>query len=233
MRTLGLLGGMAWPSTVEAYRAINTAVAEELGGAHSAPLIVWSFDFAEVEALQSSGRWDAAGALLADAARRLEVAGAEGLMLCTNTMHRVADAIEAEVSIPLLHIADATAAAIVADGGVRVGLLGTRFTMEEDFYRDRLSARGLEVVLPDADDRATVHRVIYEELIHGHLTTTSRAAYRAIVHRLVQRGVHGVIAGCTEIELLLGPEDVPVPYYPTTGLQVAQAVAWLLADDAA
>jgi len=170
---------------------------------------------------------------LAQVRARSRDIGAEGLMLCTNTMHRVADAIEAEVSIPLLHIADATAAAIVADGGVRVGLLGTRFTMEEDFYRDRLSARGLEVVLPDADDRATVHRVIYEELIHGHLTTTSRAAYRAIVHRLVQRGVHGVIAGCTEIELLLGPEDVPVPYYPTTGLQVAQAVAWLLADDAA
>lgn len=231
MRTLGLLGGMAWPSTVEAYRAINTAVAERLGGTHSAPLIVWSFDFAEVEALQASARWDAAGALLADAACRLEIAGAEGLMLCTNTMHRVAEAIEAEVSIPLLHIADATAAAIVADGGVRVGLLGTRFTMEDDFYRDRLSARGLEVVLPDADDRATVHRVIYEELIHGRLTTDSRAAYRAIVDRLVQDGVQGVIAGCTEIELLLGPEDVPVAYYPTTSLHAAQAAAWVLGED--
>lgn len=152
-------------------------------------------------------------------------------MLCTNTMHRVAEAIEAEVSIPLLHIADATAAAIVADGGVRVGLLGTRFTMEDDFYRDRLSARGLEVVLPDADDRATVHRVIYEELIHGRLTTDSRAAYRAIVDRLVQDGVQGVIAGCTEIELLLGPEDVPVAYYPTTSLHAAQAAAWVLGED--
>ena len=231
MRTLGLLGGMAWPSTVEAYRAINTAVGARLGGAHSAPLIVWSFDFAEVEALQASGRWDAAGVLLADAAHRLEVAGAEGLMLCTNTMHRVAEAIEAAVAIPLLHIADATAAAVLADGGPRVGLLGTRFTMEDGFYRDRLSAHGLEVVVPEADDRATVHRVIYEELIHGRLTTSSRDAYRAIVDRLVERGVEGVIAGCTEVELLLGPEDVPVAYYPTTSLHAAQAAAWVLADD--
>ncbi len=233
MRTLGLLGGMAWPSTMEAYRAVNTAVAARLGGTHSAPLIVWSFDFAEVEALQASGRWEVAGALLADAARRLEVAGAEGLMLCTNTMHRVADQIEAAVAIPLLHIADATAAAVRADGGLRVGLLGTRFTMEDDFYRDRLRARGLDVVVPEADDRAIVHRIIYEELIHGRVTAPSRAIYRAVVGRLVERGVHGVIAGCTEIELLLGPEDVPVAYYPTTGLQVAQAVAWLLTDDRA
>jgi aspartate racemase len=231
MRTLGLLGGMAWPSTIEAYRTINATVAARLGGAHSAPLIIWSFDFAEVEALQTSGRWDDAGALLADAAHRLEVAGAEGLMLCTNTMHRVADVIEAAVAIPLLHIADATAAAIRADGGVRVGLLGTRFTMEDDFYRDRLSAHGLQAVVPEADDRATVHRVIYEELIHGRVTTSSRAAYRAIVDRLVARGVDGVIAGCTEIELLVGPEDVPVAYYPTTSLHAAAAAAWVLSDE--
>jgi aspartate racemase len=231
MRTLGLLGGMAWPSTIEAYRTINTAVAARLGGAHSAPLIIWSFDFAEVEALQASGRWDDAGALLADAARRLEAAGAEGLMLCTNTMHRVADVIEAAVAIPLLHIADATAAAIRADGGVCVALLGTRFTMEEDFYRDRLSAHGFQVVVPEAADRAIVHGVIYEELIHGRVTTSSRAAYRAIVARLVARGVDGVIAGCTEIELLLGPEDVPVAYYPTTSLHAAAAAEWVLSDE--
>lgn len=231
MRTLGLLGGMAWPSTLEAYRAINTAIAARLGGAHSAPLIVWSFDFAEVEALQVTGQWEAAGALLADAARRLEGAGAEGLLLCTNTMHRVAEAIETAVSIPLLHIADATAAAVVADRVDRVGLLGTRFTMEEGFYRDRLSGHGLEVVVPEADDRATVHRVIYEELIQGRVTPASRHAYRAIVDRLVERGVGGVIAGCTEVELLLRADDVTVAYYPTTSLHAAQAAAWILADD--
>jgi len=231
MRTLGLLGGMAWPSTAEAYGAINRAVTARLGGAHSAPLIVWSFDFAEVEALQASDRWEAAGALLADAARRLEQAGADGLLLCSNTMHRVADAIESAVSIPLLHIAEATAAAVLADGVGRVGLLGTRFTMEDDFYRARLAAHGLEVVVPEPDDRATVHRVIYEELIHGRTTTASRSAYRAVVARLVERGVGGVIAGCTEVELLLGPEDVPVAYYPTTSLHAAQAAAWIMDED--
>lgn len=231
MRTLGILGGMAWPSTLEAYRAINTAVGERMGGAHSAPLLVWSFDFAEVEALQAAARWEDAGALLADAARRLEGAGAEGLLLCTNTMHRVADAIEAAVAIPLLHLADVTAAAVLADGVDRVGLLGTRFTMEEDFYRERLAANGLEVVVPGARDRATVHRVIYEELIHGQVTAPSRDAYRAIVARLVARGVGGVIAGCTEVELLLHPEDVPVAYYRTTRLQAAHAAAWIMADE--
>lgn len=228
MRTLGLLGGMAWPSTVEAYGAINRAVAARLGGAHSAPLIVWSFDFAEVEALQRSEQWDTAGALLADAARRLEQAGADGLLLCSNTMHRVADAIEAAVSIPLLHIADATAAAVLADGVARVGLLGTRFTMEDAFYRDRLAAHGLEVVVPEADDRASVHRVIYDELIHGRTTAASREVYRGVVARLVGRGIGGVVAGCTEVELLLGPGDVPVAYYPTTSLHAAQAAAWIM-----
>ena len=231
MRTLGLLGGMAWPSTLEAYRAINTEVGERLGGSHSAPLLIWSADFAEVEALQTAGEWDAAGALLAGAAQRLEAAGAAGLMLCTNTMHRVADVIEAAVEVPLLHIADATAAAIRADGVERVGLLGTRFTMEEAFYRDRLAAHGLDVVTPDEQDRETVHEVIYRELIHGSATEASRHAYQRIVGVLVNRGVDGVIAGCTEIELLLGPSDVPVAYYPTTGLHAAAAVRWILGQE--
>ena len=162
MRTLGLLGGMAWPSTAEAYRLLNEQIAQRLGGSHSARLLVWSTDFADIETLQAAGRWDTAGQILADAAQRLEAAGAEGLLLCTNTMHRVADAISAAVDIPLLHIADATAQRIQADGHVRVGLLGTRFTMEEAFYRDRLSDHGLQVLTPDADDRAEIHQVIYD-----------------------------------------------------------------------
>jgi aspartate racemase len=231
MRTLGLLGGMAWPSTAEAYRLLNEQVARRLGGTHSARLLVWSTDFADIEALQAAGRWDAAGQILADAARRLEAAGAEGLLLCTNTMHRVADAITAAVDIPLLHIADATAQRIRADGHVRVGLLGTRFTMEEAFYRDRLTHHGLQVLTPDADDRTDVHRIIYEELVTGLVTDASRGRYIEIVDQLVTAGAQAVIAGCTEIELLLRPEDLPVPLYATTRLHVLAAVDWMLADD--
>jgi aspartate racemase len=231
MRTLGLLGGMAWPSTAEAYRLLNEQVAQRLGGTHSARLLVWSTDFADIEALQAAGRWDAAGQILADAARRLEAAGAEGLLLCTNTMHRVADAITAAVDIPLLHIADATAQRIQADGHVRVGLLGTRFTMEEAFSRDRLTHHGLQVLTPDADDRTDVHRIIYEELVTGLVTDASRGRYIEIVDQLVTAGAQAVIAGCTEIELLLRPEDLPVPLYATTRLHVLAAVDWMLADD--
>lgn len=230
MRTLGLLGGMAWPSTLEAYRLLNETVARRLGGTHSAPLLIWSADFAEVEALQAAGDWDAAGELLADAGRRLQAAGADGLMLCTNTMHRVADAIEARVDIPLLHIGDATAEAIVAAGHHRVGLLGTRFTMEQPFYRDRLAAHGLDVLVPEEPDRATVHRVIYDELVTGVVDDDSRQVYVDIAHRLVDRGAQAVIAGCTEIELLLGPDDLAVPLYATTQLHVRAAADWMLAD---
>jgi len=229
MRTLGLLGGMAWPSTAEAYRLLNTEVSARLGGVHSAPLLVWSVDFAEVEALQHAGDWDAAGALLADAARRLEIAGAEGLLLCTNTMHKVADAIEAATSVPLLHIADTTAAAIRHDGLTRVGLLGTRFTMEEPFLRDRLGGHGIEVVVPPSAAREEVHRVIYDELVHGRIEPVSRDRFRAIAAELLATGVEGVVAGCTEIELLLGPDDVAGAWYPTTELQVLAAADWILA----
>ncbi len=230
MRTLGLLGGMAWPSTLDAYRWINEEIARVRGGLHSARLLLWSADFAEIEGLQSAGEWEDAGVLLADAAQRLEVAGAEGLVLCTNTMHKVAPAIEAAISIPLLHIADATADAILADGIGRVVLLGTRFTMEEPFLLERLRARGLDVVVPDGSDRRTVHDVIYTELVHGRIEDTSRDAYRAVVQRAVERGAEGVIAGCTEIELLLRPEDVAVRYYPTMWLQAEAAAAWMVAD---
>jgi aspartate racemase len=231
VRTLGLLGGMAWPSTAEAYRLLNEQVARRLGGTHSARLLVWSTDFTDIEALQAAGRWDTAGEVLADAARRLEAAGAEGLLLCTNTMHRVADAISAAVDIPLLHIADATAQRIQADGHVRVGLLGTSFTMEEAFYRDRLTGHGLQVLTPDVDDRADVHRIIYEELVTGLVEDTSRSRYIEIADRLVVAGAQAVIAGCTEIELLLRPEDIPVPLYATTRLHVLAAVDWMLAED--
>lgn len=231
MRTLGLLGGMAWPSTLEAYRAINTGIAERLGGAHSARLVVWSVDFAEVEALQQAGDWDTAGALLAGAARRLERAGAEGLMLCTNTMHRVAGTIEAATSIPLLHIADATADAITAAGVARVGLLGTRFTMEQPFYRERIAGHGPEVLVPPEEARERVHRIIYDELIHGRVDPESRAAVLAVIADLVARGCEGVVAGCTEIELLVTPDDVEVAYFPTTRLDASAAVAWMLDGD--
>jgi aspartate racemase len=228
MRTLGLLGGMAWPSTAEAYRLLNTEVAARLGGVHSAPLLLWSADFAEIEAYQRDGAWDRAGALLADAARRLEVAGAEGLLLCTNTMHKVAEEIEAATSVPLLHIADTTAAAVHRDGITRVGLLGTRFTMEEPFLVERLERHGIEVVVPPASARDVVHRVIYDELVHGEVRADSRARLTAIAADLLATGAAGIVAGCTEIELLLGPDDVAGAWYPTTHLQVLAAVEWIL-----
>jgi aspartate racemase len=228
MRTLGLLGGMAWPSTAEAYRLLNEQVARRLGGTHSARLLIWSTDFSDIATLQAAGDWDTAGRILTDAARRLETAGAEGLLLCTNTMHRVADAISAGVDIPLLHIADATARHLQDDGHVRVGLLGTRFTMEEAFYRDRLTDHGLEVLTPDVDDRDEVHRIIYDELVTGLITATSRDRYIEIADRLVTAGAQAIIAGCTEIELLLRPEDVQVPLYATTRLHVLAAADWML-----
>lgn len=228
MRTLGILGGMAWPSTADAYRLINAAVGERLGGMHSAPLIVWSFDFAVIEALQADGRWNEAGRMLGDAAAKLEQAGAEGLLLCTNTMHLVAEAIEAATSIPLLHIADATADAITAAGCTRVGLLGTRFTMEHDFYRGRLERRGLDVLVPDAGQRELVHRVIYDELVRSDIRDASRDAYLEVIADLERRGAEGVIAGCTEIELLVAAEDTPLPWFPTTRIHTDAAVDWIL-----
>ncbi len=219
-----MIGGMSWESSAEYYRLANELVRQRLGGLHSARLVLASVDFAEIEQLQVSGQWQAAGELLAGVARQLEAAGAELLVLCTNTMHKVADQVEAAVSVPLVHLADATAAAVRRAGLTTVGLLGTAFTMEEDFYRQRLAGHGLVVLVPPAPDRAEVHRIIYEELCLGAIKEASRQVYRDVIARLAQAGAEGVVLGCTEIELLVGPEDSPVPVFPTTALHVEAAV---------
>ncbi|MFG3052323.1 aspartate/glutamate racemase family protein [Kitasatospora sp. NPDC048239] len=229
MKTLGLIGGMSWESTAEYYRTLNQLTRERLGGLHSARLVLYSVDFADIERLQAEGRWAEAGAVLADAARSLEAAGAELLLICTNTMHRVADQVEAAVSVPLLHLADATAAAVRTAGLRRVGLLGTAFTMEQDFHRGRLEASGLTVLTPDADGRALVHRVIYQELCLGVVREESRSEYRRVIGELVAAGAEGVILGCTEIELLVGAEDSSVPLFPTARLHAEAAVEAALA----
>lgn len=226
MKTLGLLGGMSWESSTEYYRLINQGVRDALGPTHSAQMLLWSFNFAELEALQCAGDWDEQTSRMIDAAQRLEAAGADVLLICSNTMHQMADAVEAATHIPLLHIMDATGAAIGAAGLTRVALIGTRFTMEKPFCRDRLTRRhGLEVIIPDADDRAVVHRVIYEELIAGRIEPTSREAYRGVIRRLAERGAQAIILGCTEIMLLIGAEDSPVPLFDTTALHASAAVA--------
>ena len=221
---------MSWESTAVYYRLANELVRERLGGMHSGRIVLDSVDFADIEALQVSAQWEAAGRVLAARARALELAGADCLLICTNTMHLVVDQIETATSIPVLHIADTTAAAARAAGATRVGLLGTAFTMEQDFYRDRLAAHGLDVIVPDADDRALVHRVIYDELVRGVVSEESRAAYRRVIDRLVERGAEGIILGCTEIELLVGPDDSPVPVFPTTRIHVEAAVDFALDD---
>ena len=224
-QVIGLLGGMSWESSAQYYRLINEGVRTRLGSLHSARCLMWSFDFAEVEALQHAGRWDDATALLIDAARRLERGGADFLVICTNTMHRMADAVQAATGIPLLHIADPTAERIKAAGFTRVGLLGTAFTMEQDFYRGRLTRdHGLDVLVPGERDRATVHRVIYDELVQGRAEPASRDAYRAIIARLVERGAEAIILGCTEIMLLVTDADSSVPLFDTTSIHAEAAV---------
>lgn len=227
-RCLGLLGGMAWPSTLEAYRRLNRLVHAELGGVHSADLVVRSFDFAAVEALQADGDWDGAGRLLGAAAGGLRACGAQAVMICTNTMHRVEADVRRISGLPVLHIADATAAAVRAAGVERVGLLGTAYTMEGDFYRGRLAAHGLDVVVPDESGRAAIHAIIYDELVNDVVTEDSRQVARQLVADLVADGAQGVIAGCTEIELLLGSDDVDVHWFPTTEIHVDAAAGWLL-----
>ncbi len=226
MKTLGLIGGMSWESSAEYYRLINQGVRDALGPTRSARIILWSFDFAEIADLQKAGDWDALTARMVDAAQRLEQMGADVLLICTNTMHRCAPDIEAATGIPLMHIADPTGAAIRAAGITRVGLLGTRFTMEQDFYRARLADHhALDVIVPDDADRATVHRIIYDELVAGPIEPASRAAYRAVIERLAERGAQAIVLGCTEIMLLIGPEDSPVPLFDTTALHSRAAVA--------
>lgn len=231
MRTIGLIGGMSWESSAEYYRILNQGVRDRRGPTASARCLLWSFDFAEIEALQHRGDWDGLADRMTDAARRLEGAGADLLMICTNTMHRLAPQVEAAVGIPLLHIADPTADRIRAAGLGTVGLLGTAFTMEQDFYKGRLRERhGLDVIVPGPEDRATVHRVIYEELVAGRIEAASREAYRSIIGRLVEEGAEAVILGCTEIMLLIGPQDSPVPIFDTTALHAQAAVERALSD---
>lgn len=231
MKTIGLIGGMSWESTLPYYRVVNETVRERLGGLHSAKVILYSVDFFEVERLQHAGEWEAAGQVVADAARALERAGADFLVLCTNTMHKVAAAIETAVRIPLLHIADPTAAAIKSAGFSRVGLLATRFTMEEAFYTDRLRDRhGLCVLVPDAADRERVHRVIYDELCLGQVLAASRSEYRRIIAQLVGQGAQAVILGCTEISLLVSAVDAMVPLFDTTAIHARAAAEYALAD---
>ena len=224
MQTIGFIGGMSWESSALYYRLANELVRERLGGLHSARCVLYSVDFADIEAMQAEGRWDDAGQVLAHAAAALEAAGADLLVLCTNTMHKVADRVEAAVDVPLLHLADTTADAVRAADLRTVGLLGTAFTMEQAFYRDRLATHGLTVLTPGADDRALVHRVIYDELCLGVVREESRAAYREVISRLVDDGAEGIILGCTEIELLVRPQDSLVPVFATTQLHVAAAV---------
>jgi aspartate racemase len=230
MRTIGLIGGMSWESTATYYRLANELVRDRLGGLHSARIVMTSVDFAEIEELQARGDWDRAGEVLAAEAVRLEDARADFLVLCTNTMHKVADAIEAATSLPLLHLGDVTADAVRAAGLDTVALLGTAFTMSQDFYRGRLESHGLRVLVPDEADQQLVHRVIYDELCLGQVREESRRAYLDIVDRLLAQGAQGVILGCTEIELLLRPEDLAVPSFPTTSLHVEAAVEQALAD---
>jgi aspartate racemase len=224
MRVIGMLGGMSWESSAQYYRLANELARERLGGLHSARLVLVSVDFAEIERLQVTGQWEQAGELLAGAAKSAEAAGAELLLLCTNTMHKVAGQIQDAVSIPLLHLADATAAAVRRAGLSTVGLLGTAFTMEQDFYRDRLASHGLTVLVPPPQDRALVHRVIYQELCLGEVREASRQAYREVIDRLEHAGAEGAILGCTEIELLIGPQHSPIPVFPTTRLHVEAAI---------
>ena len=229
MKMLGLIGGMSWESSAHYYKLINEGVRAARGPSASARLLLWSFDFAEIEALQHAGDWAALSELMCDAGQRLAAAGAEQLLICTNTMHLMADEVEAASGIPLLHIADPAGAAIRAAGLRRVGLLGTAFTMERSFYRERLARRhNLEVLVPGADDRALVHRVIYDELVAGQINPASRQAFREVIARLIASGAEAIVLGCTEIMLLIGPEDSPVPLFDTTALHAAAAVGLAL-----
>ena len=229
MKTIGMIGGMSWESSIEYYRIVNEEIKKALGELHSAKSVMYSVDFAEIEELQRTGRWAEAGQMMTEAALSLERGGADFLVICTNTMHKSAPQIEAAVHIPLLHIADATALRIQKAGLQRIGLLGTRFTMEEDFYRGRLEQKfGLEILVPEAANREMVHRVIYDELCLGITREASRQAYRAVLQDLAQAGAEGIILGCTEIGLLVGSADSPVLLFDTTLIHAEEAVSLAL-----
>lgn len=230
MKTIGLIGGMSWESSLEYYRIINEEVKKRLGGLHSADCLMYSFDFAEIEALQMAGDWETATTRMIDAARRLEKGGARCVVICTNTMHKMANAVQNAIDLPLIHIADATAETIKAQGLTTIGLLGTKFTMQEDFYKGRLiDSHGLEVLVPPtAEDIATVNRIIYNELVLGEIKPDSRTRYVTIIKKLQDAGAQGVILGCTEIGLLIKPEDSPIPTFDTTTLHALAAVDFAL-----
>ena len=229
MKTIGLIGGMSWESTIPYYRLINEGIKQRLGGLHSASLLLHSVDFHEIEACQASGEWDKAGDILAQAALGLERAGAQGILLCTNTMHKVASHIETRCSLPFLHIADATGRAIAATGMQRVALLGTRYTMEQDFYRGRLETQfGIESSVPDEADRARINQIIFEELCLGTFSDASRHYYLSVIDKLAKQGAQGVIFGCTEIGLLVPAEESPIPVFDTTAIHAVDAVEFML-----
>ena len=227
-RTLGIIGGMSWESTESYYRLINEGVKAKLGNLHSADLLLHSVDFAAIEALQAKGAWDEMGAILANSGKRLQAAGAQGLLIATNTMHKVIDDVQASTNLPIIHIADVTAAVIKQQGFTKVALLGTQFTMTEDFYKQRLIDAGLQVLIPETDARAEVHRIIYEELCQGQLLASSRQYYQQVIQDLANKGAEGVILGCTEIGLLIQQADSPIPVFDTTAIHAAAAVDFLL-----
>ncbi|TMR98938.1 aspartate/glutamate racemase family protein [Nonomuraea basaltis] len=228
MRTIGLIGGLSWESTVIYYQVINQRVRERLGGSHSANSLIWSVDYTTVEDLIFAGRWGEVSTLLADAGRKLENLGAEVLLICSNTFNRVAEEVTRTASVPVLHIADAVGAEVRARGMAKVGLLGTRFTMEEPFYRDRLAAHGFEVVVPEREQRELIHRVIFDELVRGVLSESSKDVYARIIDDLTREGVEGVILGCTEIELLISEKDTGIPVFPSARLHAEAAAEFAL-----
>lgn len=229
VKTVGMIGGMSWESTVSYYQALNEGIKAELGGLHSAKICLYSVDFSEIEALQHQGKWDETAVILSKAAQSVEAGGADCLLICTNTMHKVVPQIEANITIPILHIADATAEQLLSDGVTKVGLLGTRFTMEQDFYKRRLVDKfGIEVLVPNEDDRDVIHSVIYEELCQGVVNAESRERYLDVVDRLASQGAQAVILGCTEIALLINQNHTNVPLYDTTKIHADYAVKWAI-----
>ena len=231
MKTIGLIGGMSWESTQYYYRQINQGIRQHLGGLHSAQILLHSVDFAPIEALQHAGDWDATAEILSRAARSLKAGGADFFLICTNTMHKVANMVEKSVKIPLLHIADATARVLLADNISRIGLLGTAFTMEQSFYKGRLNQQhGIEVLVPESRDRETVHRIIYQELCLGTVKPASKKTYLQIIERLQQQGIEGVILGCTEICMLVEQADTDIKIFDTTAIHAQQAVEFALRD---
>ena len=229
MKTIGLIGGMSWESTAHYYAELNQGIKEAMGGLHSAKILMYSVDFGPIEKLQARGDWESLGDIMTDAARKVEKGGADFLLICTNTMHKLAGSVEDAVDIPLLHIADATARVLVHDKIKKIGLLGTAYTMEQEFYKNRLTSKfDLDVIIPDKKDRKSVHGIIYEELCLGHIKTQSKNEYINIAKKLIQKGAQGIILGCTEIGMLLKPEDIDIPLYDTTKIHAAKAVEWAL-----